>query len=364
MVSAEAREICAKSLIVDLHVDPILQYLLFDYDLREAHDMHWRPGKRRWLFNVTQAVARLKKLHRPFYNHIDIPRMVAGGYGLAAFGVHYYPVQSEAGWRNALRQLDYLATVAGEDERIELVSKPAQVAQVRQAGKVGVFAGVEGVHCLGAGGHATEQRRLDRLQLLFERYHVRYVTLAHFSRNDAATPCLGLGSDPNKGLTNFGRDVVRKMNEIGLLVDVAHVSNRGVLDACQISAQPVMVTHAGLQAVRDHQRNISDAALRSVAETGGIVGIIFAANFLAASKKPDSGAILDHIDHVVRVAGEDHVALGSDFDGWIPGLPMDLADATDMPQLVQRMLDRGYTLQRIEKILGQNFLRVWRQVLP
>ncbi|MFQ5650090.1 MAG: dipeptidase [bacterium] len=364
MISDEAQKLHAESIVVDLHVDPIIQQFLFGYDLREEHTARWRPQKRRWLFYLTQALAKLMKLHRPFYNHIDIPRMVAGGYTLGAFGIHHWPAQTENGWQNIQKQLHSLHTLIDQDDRVELAKGPEAVRQAHMHGKIAAFAGVEGAHCLGEGGPATEQQRLDRLEFLFHTYHVRYLTLAHFSKNDVATPALGLGRNTTDGLTRFGKTLIRKMNEIGMLVDVAHVNHQGVLDACQASDKPVIVTHAGLSAVHDHARNISDQALHALADTGGLVGVILAMDFLSGDReKPDSRIVVQHIDHIVREVGEDHAAIGTDFDGWISSIPQDMQDATDLPVLTQSMLDLGYSPERIKKILGENFLRVWQETL-
>ncbi|MFQ6113915.1 MAG: dipeptidase [bacterium] len=363
-ITKEARQLHEQSLVIDLHVDPIIQQFLFGYDLRKEHNFSWKSQKRRSLFYLIKLCAGLGRLHRPFFNHIDIPRMVKGGYTFAAFGIHHWPGQSEKGWEAIKKQMSYFNQVVEQDDRIIFAERPEDIKHAFKEGKLSGFLGVEGAHCLGKGGKQTMKKRLDRIEELFETYGVRYLTLAHFSKNDAATPCMGLGSNGSDGLTDFGKELIRKMNEVGMIADLAHVNNQGVLDACKVSKKPVIVTHTGLAGINAHPRNISDEALKVVAETGGVVGIMFATNFLSKSREnPASEVIVNHIDHIIDRVGEDHAAIGSDFDGWIPRIPDDMHDAADLPLLTQRMLERGYNRTRIKKILGENFLRTWEEIL-
>lgn len=353
-----------ESILTDLHIDPIIQHFLFDYDIREAHDESWRPRKRRWLFHLVKSFARLRGWHQPFFNHIDMPRMLKGGYAFGAFGIHHWPVQSEKGWQNILRQLAYFHRVVEHNQRLIVARTPADISRARQENKVAGFPAVEGAHCLGAGGKGSTAKRLARLDELFKKYSVRTLTLAHFSKTDVATPALGLGSNAHDSLADFGKAVIQKMNDIGMIVDVAHVNNQGVLDACRVSSTPVIVSHTGVNGIHEHARNIGDEAIHAVAETGGVIGIMFATNVLSgADTNPSSKIILEHIDYIVQTAGEDHAAIGSDFDGWIPRIPQDMNDATDVRILVRGMQNIGYTETRIRKILGENFLRVWAEIL-
>jgi membrane dipeptidase len=362
-ISEEARRLHEQSIVIDLHIDPIVQQLLFGYDLRQEHNSSWRPQKRRLVFYLAQIYARLRRLHGPFFNHIDLPRMLKGGYTFGAFGVHYWPVQSEMGWKAIKKQMTYFNQMVDQDDRIIFAKRPQDIHQAFKKGKLAGFLGVEGAHCLGKGGKKTMKIRLDRVEELFESYGVRYLTLAHFSKNDAATPSMGLGCNDSEGLTDFGKDLIGKMNELGMIVDVAHVNNQGVLDACKVSKKPVVVTHTGVAAINPHRRNLTDEAVKAVAETGGVIGIMFATNFLSNSREnPPSDIVLKHVDHVVNLVGEDHAALGTDFDGWIPRIPQDMEDAKDLPWLTQIMVNRGYNGSQVKKILGENFLRVWQEV--
>lgn len=363
-ISDEARKLHQEIIVIDLHVDPIIQQFLFGYDLSEEHDSSWEPQKRRLLFRSIQVYAKLRRLHRPFFNHIDLPRMIKGGYTAGAFGIHFWPMQIEKGWRAIQRQMKYFHGVVKNDAKIILAKRPEDVRRAFQQGKLAGFLGVEGAHCLGGGGKKTINKRIDRIGELFKNFGVRYLTLAHFSKNDFATPSMGFGSNSNESLSEFAKELILKMNEVGMIVDVAHVNNQGVLDACKISTKPVIITHTGLASENSHRRNISDEALKAVANSGGLVGVLFATNFLSNSRdNPPSEIIIDHLDHIISTVGEDHAAIGSDFDGWIPRIPEDMQDAADLPLLTQAMLDRSYTHKQVKKILGENFLRVWREIL-
>lgn len=363
-VSPEAQSLHQQSIVADLHVDPIIQHFLFGYDVPEKHDSTWLPQKRRWLYRFLLRQAEKKNLHSPFFNHVDVPRMLAGGYTLASFTAHFWPFQSERAWKGILKQLKYFQDMLSRDQRLLFADNPGSVREAHKAQKLAAFAGVEGAHCLGKGGPRTESLRLERLEKLARAYGVRILTLTHFSKNDAATPCMGPGSNEDEGLSRFGRALIERMNALHLIVDVAHVNNQGVLDACDTSHKPVVASHTGARGVHEHPRNLSDTALKAIADTGGVVGIIFATNFLSGSEaNPTSEIILKHMDYIIDKIGEDHLAIGTDFDGWIPRIPQDLNDAADLPLLTQKMLDHGYAPQRIKKILGENFLRVWEDVL-
>ncbi len=186
-ISTEAQNLHQESIVVDLHVDPIIQQALFGYHLSDEHDPTWKPPKRRWLFNSVQRVTKLQKLHCPCFNHIDIPRMLKGGYTFGAFGIHSPPFRSEKCWQMIQKQLDYFQQVVNSDDRIILAKEPADIRSAFKQGKLAGFPAIEGVHCLGKPGKQTQQQRLDRIDEFFNEFGVRYFTLAHFTRNDAAT---------------------------------------------------------------------------------------------------------------------------------------------------------------------------------
>ncbi len=359
-ISQEARAIHDQSLVIDLHIDPILQHFFFHYDVNTAHAPTWRPNKRKFLYNCLRLFGRAAGWHHPFFNHIDVPRMLAGGYSGAVFGIHAWPYSAERGWYNALKQLDYFRRLVSDSEKLVTAGSPVDFVTARELRKIACFPDIEGAHCLGTAPGAL---RLQRLATLYNDYSVRCLTLTHFSKNAAATPAIGWRSNQRDGLSPFGHELIERMNEIGMLIDVAHLNHPGVLDACKWSKDPVIASHAGIASVRPHARNLTDAALSGIVDGGGVIGIMFAMNFLRATTMPASvETVFHHIDYVVQNYGEDFVAIGTDFDGWIPCIPAGMTGAEDLPQLTQIMLTHRYSTERIQKILGGNFLRVWRDV--
>jgi membrane dipeptidase len=227
----------------------------------------------------------------------------------------------------------------------------------RQSGRHAVFVGIQGGNALDGPADAVE--RLPWLDIL-------RVTLVHLSSSSIGTTSSPLRLGPDRGLSAFGQELVQRLNAARILVDLAHISAGGFWAALDAHDRyvPVVVTHTGVSGVHRHWRNLDDSQLRAIADSGGFVGIMFHSSFLG--DKPWSGRaarVVDHLAHVVRVAGEDCPALGSDFDGAIVP-PRDLQSVLELPRLVELMLQRGLRPALIKKILGQNFLRVLGQVRP
>lgn len=326
---ARALELHREHGLIDLHVDSIIQQRLFGYDVRREH---------RALMNG-----------QPLFLHADVPRMIEGGYGGAALGIHFWPWDSERGWRECNAQIDYLDHVAELDERVMRVRRADDWRTARRDGLLGLAPGVEGAHMLNG--------RVERVAELAARGAV-YLTLAHFSKNAAATPGLGRGADETSGLTSFGVSVVEACNRHGVAVDVAHVNAAGVLDACRASRAPVFCTHTGARALSDSPRNLTDEAIDAVAATGGAIGIILGPNFLAGRVRHDSSVVVEHIEYVARRVGVAHLCIGSDFDGWLPSIPTDHRDCRDLVKVTQALLDRGWSEQDVTAMLRDNTLRV------
>lgn len=269
------------------------------------------------------------------------------------------------------------------------------------------FAALMGIE----GGHAIEND--TRLLRDFYRLGVRYMTLTWSNTNDWADSS-GDIQDPNvkhhNGMTDFGRDVVREMNRLGMIVDISHVSDATFYQALLVSQAPVIASHSSSRALTNHPRNMTDDMLRAVARNGGVVMVNFYSAFvdqhyLNASSDPEKTrqrdaeieafkkahphpdgspvtyqetaaiekkwavqfprpplkSLIDHIDHIAQVAGIDHVGLGSDFDG-ITSSPQGLDSVADLPRITEALFQRGYKREQIDKILGGNFLRVMREV--
>jgi membrane dipeptidase len=186
------------------------------------------------------------------------------------------------------------------------------------------------------------------------------ITLVHLYSSSLGVTSAPGGARRGEGLSPFGRDFVRRLNEKKIFVDLAHISRQGFWDAVEVHdpSQPLMVSHTGVSGVHPHWRNIDDDQLKAVAKTGGTVGIMYQGSFLGARYWSwNSAKVVDHIEHIVRTVGEDHASLGSDWDGAVVP-PRDMPTCLELPVLVQRMLDRGFAPHTIQKILGGNFLRV------
>jgi membrane dipeptidase len=281
-----------------------------------------------------------------------------------------------------------LADTAGD---VELATNTEEVRAVVRRGHVAALMGVEG-------GHAIENS-LEKLDTLYAR-GVRYMTLTWNNGNDWA----GSSMDASRagGLSDFGKQVVRRMNQLGMLVDVSHVSDSTFRDVLATTTRPVIASHSSCRALAAHPRNLTDDQLRAIAKNGGVVGINFfpvflddhfGAQYAEVNRRlrpefdairaryvgqpgvadfeidqcrgqhlhdldvPEIGRLLDHIDHAVQVMGIDHVAFGSDFDG-ISVLPRPMKDATSLPLVVAGISARGYSDSDVRKILGENFLRL------
>ncbi len=197
---------------------------------------------------------------------------------------------------------------------------------------------------------------LNVLRMLF-KLGVRSIGLTHNPRSLAAD---GVGeSRTGGGLTTFGVQLVEEMNKLGIVVDLAHISEKGFWDALEVSRKPVIVSHGNCKALCDHRRNITDEQIRGLASKRGVIGVTFVPEFVD-EKKPSISRLLDHIDHIVDTAGVDHVGIGSDFDG---GGTL-LKDVTELPKITEKLLERGYSEGEVKKILGENYLRVLSEVLP
>lgn len=321
--------------------------------------------------------------------HTDIPRLREGNVG-AQFWSVYVPAETRKSGQALLQTLEQIdlvhAMVRRYPETFALAYNAEDVERIRGEGKIASLIGVEG-------GHSIE----DSLAVLRQLYDkgARYMTLTHsdtLAWADSATDAAKHG-----GLSPFGEEVVREMNRLGMLVDLSHVSVETMQDALRITQAPVIFSHSSAKALADHPRNVPDEVLRQVAENGGVVMVNFFSGFIhpasaermatmfdvgrkmreqypeqaeyekamarwRAQNPIEPGTIhdvVDHIDHIVRVAGIDHVGLGSDYDG-VAVLPRQLEDVSTYPLITQELLNRGFTAGEIHKILGGNALRVLR----
>jgi len=329
---------------------------------------------------------------------VSIPKMRQGH-----LGAEFFSIWVDVTWPKQdliHRALDLIDVVDEQVRRhsdvLGMATTADEIVRVHLQGKFAILMGVEG-------GHIVE----DDLRVLdiYYRLGVRYMTLTHTANTDWADSS---GDRPKwNGLTDFGKQVVERMNRLGMMVDISHVSDKTFYDALAVSKAPVIASHSSCRALCDVPRNMSDDMIRALAKNGGVIDINFYSGFLSqayadAYKKiekeldtnlaaararyagqgkrlpyleeekieqalikdlpaPSYTVIADHIDHAVKVGGIDHVGLGSDFDG-IDSAPKGMEDVSKLPDLVRELARRGYSEQDLRKILGGNLLRVMRQV--
>jgi membrane dipeptidase len=337
--------------------------------------------------------------------HTDIARLKQGGMTGEFFSIYVDRQYATPEWvaknyttqggsaRRALDLIDVSYRMIEKYPRdLMLATSTADIRRAKKEGKVGVLMGIEG-------GHAIENS-LPALRE-FYRLGVRYMTLTHNNTNEWADACCDTAR--HGGLSEFGKEVVAEMNRLGMLVDVSHVSDETMSDVLDVSKAPVIASHSSARVFSNHKRNVPDELLKRIAQNGGVVMVNFYPAFLdekvrvadlerdkklkaqrdalreqfkgdprrledELKKLNDANPIpnttlsmlVDHIEHIAKVAGVDHVGLGSDFDG-VPNLPEGIRDVADLPNITYELLRRGHTDADVLKILGGNFMRVFAE---
>ena len=333
--------------------------------------------------------------------HMDLPRMREGHQTAQFFAAYVHPNYLAEGTavQRVLKYTDAMRTLcAAYPQEIELATTAAGVRRIVASGKLA------GILCL-EGGHAI----LDDLAVLREFHHlgVRYMTLTH---NNTSNWADGILDEPrHDGLTDFGREVVREMNRLGIMVDISHVAVKTFWDAMETTTKPVIASHSSAWEICQNPRNMNDDQLRAVAENNGVVCVNYEVTFVSQLRneqelpiaterqrefdeamrsredepdalasveaeidarykdridslhRPDYTEIVDHIDHMIGIAGVDHVGLGSDFDGC--RLPTGMEDCTKVPKITAELVRRGYPDADVKKILGENVLRVMEDAI-
>lgn len=373
---AQALKIHKKAIVIDGHNDIPSPMVDEDFDL------------------ATSSVGKFHKDGDPF--HTDLSRFKAGGITGEFFSIYVSGSMLKTG--GAMRRaMDLIDASYREAEKhpgqLMMCTKAADIRSAKKQGKVCVLMGIEG-------GYAIENS-LGALRN-FYRLGIRYMTLTHNVTHDWADA--HRDTPKNNGLSDFGKEVVREMNRLGMFIDISHVSEKVMNDVLDISIAPVIASHSDARALNDHTRNVSDAVLKRVAKNGGVININFYPSFLdartnkeenerSAKLKPQLDAlrerfkddtqgyneaerklfaenpiyiapytrIVDHIDHIKQVAGIDHVGIGSDFDG-VPFLPAGMNGIEDLVLVTYELLKRGYSETDIRKVLGENMLRAMAQM--
>jgi membrane dipeptidase len=368
LVSPRARSIHDRAIVVDTH-DDTTQRLIFD----KGFDLG----------------ARNKD------GNVDIPRMREGGLDAIFFSIWVTgDVIGPIAVKRAMDQIDAVRQAARTHSDLMLATTAADIRRAASMKKIAVLMGMEGGHMI--------DNDLGLLRL-YATLGVRYLTLTHSLNTTWADSS---GDKPtHDGLTPFGKDVVRELNRLGIMVDISHVADKTFFDALEVTKAPVIASHSSCRAISNAPRNMTDDMLRALSKNGGVVMINYNAGFLseeyrAAKRSPELNAriqtvtkqcgeneacsireserinqeamtkgdlpkvtwekIIEHIDHAVKVAGIDHVGLGSDFDGAV--MPLGMEDVSMLPRITDALLKKGYSEKDIQKILGGNILRVMEDV--
>jgi membrane dipeptidase len=334
-------------LVLDLHIDTLLWVRLLGYDVARAH--------------------RNRLPYSPFAWHFDLERAAVGGLKACVFGLVInprqvrpelmFPLKFLAWWERGHRGSGLPQTL----DTMNLLSRAAAThsdrlafcksgSEVRKAVAQGRFAGLAALE-----GAQGIEGRLEDVRAAYQQ-GLRMLGLVHFQATEAAFP-MTISAFLAAGLTGFGVELVSEMEQLGMVVDLAHLNPRGIDDALRIMKRSFVVSHTACRALVDHPRNLDDAQIRRIADCGGVVGIAFGSSFV----KGDLSAFLDHVEHVIQVGGADAIALGSDFDGMIvPAKGME--DVTVYPRITEGLLARGQPREVVRKALGENALRVITEV--
>ncbi|HYT23044.1 MAG TPA: dipeptidase [Candidatus Polarisedimenticolia bacterium] len=369
-ISERARKLHFSSIVVDTHDDTTQRFLDSKFDLGT----------------------------RSATGSIDIPRMREGNLSAIFFSIWMSSkVTGPEAVDRALVQIDAVREqVRKHSNDMVLATTAAEVREARKEGKIAALMGVEGGHMINA--------NLGVLRS-YAALGVRYMTLTHSGNDEWADS--STDKPVHNGLTDFGKNVVREMNRLGVIVDISHVSDKTFYDALEVSKAPLFASHSSCRAICDAPRNMTDQMMKDLAAKGGVVQINYHVGFLSQefrdAEKADPeinkaisaevtkrcgdnegcqliegdrltreyveqgklprvefGKIIEHIDHAVKVAGVDHVGLGSDFDG--ANMPYGMEDATKLPKITEALLQRGYSEGAVRKILGENTLRVMTEV--
>lgn len=375
-IEQKALKIHNKVLTLDSHCDTPLK-LVDGFDLNTAHTSKDNGSK------------------------YDIPRMEKGGLDASFFAVFIgQGSRDSVGWEKSFKKSDKIfdaiyKSVNMYPDKAAIASNPEDAYQLKKQGKRAIYIGIENGYALG--------RKLENIDYFYKR-GARYITLVHTSNNDIADSSTDKKGPEYQGLSAFGEQVVKRMNELGIMVDVSHASDSAFYDVLKLSKAPIIASHSCARALCDNPRNLTDDMLRALAKNGGVVQMCILSDYVKAMPsypERDSARaafrakhsdwsnytdeqrkqgikdwyqldvdfppnlanvkdVVDHIDHIVKVAGIDHVGIGTDFDGG--GGVEGCYDVSEMPNITIELVKRGYTEEQIAKIWGGNFLRVFKEV--
>lgn len=300
---------------------------------------------------IDDPTYHLSTLHN--YYHTDIPRLQLGGVDIQFFSVWVSPTAYTNYFQQALVMRDlFYSELAANPTTIEQATTVEEALNLNAQHKIAAVIGVEG-------GHHIEED-LNKIDTLYNA-GMRYLTITwnnSVSWAIAATDSRTL----TQGLNSFGRQVIRKLDSLGVIIDVSHTGIKTIQDILQETSNPIVATHSGARAIKNHTRNLYDWQIQDIANSGGVIGIVFYPPFLSTSSTASIADVIAHIDHIVNLVGSDYVAIGSDFDGIGTNVVLGLEDVSKFPDLTLALLEHGYTELEVAKFLGGNFRRVFEQV--
>jgi len=336
-VSREAVDLLLDADFIDLHLDLEVPVRVIGYDPTRRHRTPKRPP--------------------PLWGHTDLPRIIEAGLTGVVYDIATNPARPPKN-----RQATTLRNIARIRERaarhpdqLAVVTNASEYDAARSAGRLALWISLQGGNAI-----VHDPSVLDgEIGRVLHR-----ITLVHLTSSRLGGTSSPAGPDGGLGLA--GKDMIERCNAARVFIDLAHAGKKTFWEALGVHARdvPPIVSHTGVDGVRKHWRNLDDDQIRAIVDRGGVIGIMYQSNFLDRTLLYARRArIVDHLEHVIAVAGEDAAAIGTDYDGAIVP-PGDLPCVTHHPKLVQDMLDRGWSETRIRKILGQNYLRVVRQMRP
>ena len=287
------------------------------------------------------------------YNHTDIPRLQAGGVDIQFFALWVNPNTYTNHYDHTITMVNKFNSIMTDNpDAIQQAYAMNEAITINQQGKIAAIIGVEG-------GHSIENS-LEKLENLFN-LGMRYMTITWNNSLDWAIA----HNHPNtltQGLSEFGRSVIRKMDSLGIVIDVSHVGIKTIQDILEETTNPIIASHSGVRAITNSSRNLYDWQIQDIANSGGVIGIVFYPNFLTGTNNATISNVIQHIDHIVNLVGIDYVAIGSDFDG-IGRTPVGLENVSKFPNLTLALLEHGYSISDVKKILGENAKRVFDEVV-
>jgi membrane dipeptidase len=340
---ARAEELARRLIILDGHID-------VPYRLEKGRDQRGM---------LTEDISERTKA-----GDFDYPRARAGGLDVVFMSIYVPPKYEQGGARKYAHGLIELVESFAKKwpDKFALARSPGEARKNAGAGIISLAFGME--------NGSPIEHKLENVAH-FQRLGIRYITLAHSKDNHIADSSYE-GKNTHRGLSDFGKRVVGEMNRVGIMVDVSHISDAAFWQVIELTRAPVIASHSSCRHFTPGwQRNMSDEMIQAMAKKGGVIQINFGSQFLDGSiqkqkigpkRRATVEQVADHVDHVVKLVGVDHVGLGSDFDGVGDSLPTGLKDVSEYPNLIKVLLDRGYSEEAIEKVCSGNVFRVWQAV--